>query len=49
MKKLTQIAVEPVFGSLTKFYGLRKIGVLRQSGAHKVIVRQQEPLSRKVP
>jgi len=38
MKKLRQSAVEPVFGSLTQFYGLRKIGVLGKAGAHKVML-----------
>ena len=38
MKKLRQSIVEPVFGSLTQFYGLRKIGVLGKAGAHKVIL-----------
>lgn len=30
--------VEPVSGSLTQFYGLRKKGVLGKVGAHKVIL-----------
>jgi transposase len=38
MKKLRQSTVEPVFGSLTHYYGLRKIGVLGQAGAHKVML-----------
>jgi hypothetical protein len=38
MKKLSQSTVEPVFGSLTQFYGLRKIGVLGKAGAHKVML-----------
>ena len=38
MKKLRQSTVEPVFGSLTQYYGLRKIGVLGQAGAHKVML-----------
>ncbi|MCP4976218.1 MAG: IS1182 family transposase [Maribacter sp.] len=38
MKKLRQSKVEPVFGSLTEFYGLRKIGVLGKAGAHKVML-----------
>jgi hypothetical protein len=38
MKKLRQNTVEPVFGSLTQFYGLRKIGVLGKAGAHKVML-----------
>ncbi|MCP4976211.1 MAG: IS1182 family transposase [Maribacter sp.] len=38
MKKLRQSTVEPVFGSLTQFYGLRKIGVLGKAGAHKVML-----------
>lgn len=38
MKKLRQSTVEPVFGSLTSYYGLRKIGVLGKAGAHKVML-----------
>jgi hypothetical protein len=38
MKKLRQSTVEPVFVSLTQFYGLRKIGVLGKAGAHKVML-----------
>jgi hypothetical protein len=38
MKKLRQSTVEPVFGSLTHYYGLRKIGVLGKPGAHKVML-----------
>ena len=38
MKNLRQSTVEPVFGSLTQFYGLRKIGVLGKAGAHKVVL-----------
>lgn len=38
MKNLRQSKVEPVFGSLTQFYGLRKIGVLGKPGAHKVML-----------
>ncbi len=38
MKKLRQSTVEPVFGSLTQFYGLRKIGVLGKVGAQKVML-----------
>jgi hypothetical protein len=38
MKKLRQSTVEPVFGSLTQFYGLRKIGVLGKAGANKVML-----------
>jgi hypothetical protein len=38
MKKLRQSTVEPVFGSLTQYYGLRKIGVLGKAGAHKVML-----------
>ncbi|WP_422080522.1 IS1182 family transposase [Ulvibacterium sp.] len=38
MKRLRQSTVEPVFGSLTQFYGLRKIGVLGKAGAHKVML-----------
>ena len=38
MKLLRQSTVEPVFGSLTQFYGLRKIGVLGKDGAHKVML-----------
>ena len=38
MKKLRQSTVEPVFGSLTQYYGLRKISVLGKAGAHKVML-----------
>ena len=38
MKKLRQSTVEPVFGSLTHYYGLQKIGVLGKAGAHKVML-----------
>jgi transposase len=38
MKKLRQSTVESVFGSLTHYYGLRKIGVLGKAGAHKVML-----------
>jgi transposase len=38
MKKLRQSTVEPVFSSLTHYYGLRKIGVLGKAGAHKVML-----------
>jgi hypothetical protein len=38
MKKLRQSTVEPVFGSLTQYYGLRQIGVLGKAGAHKVML-----------
>ncbi|MEQ8419211.1 MAG: transposase [Arenibacter algicola] len=38
MKKLRQSTVEPVFGSQTQFYGLRKIGVLGKAGAQKVML-----------
>ena len=38
MKKLRQSTVEPVFGSLTQHYSLRKIGVLGKAGAHKVML-----------
>jgi hypothetical protein len=38
MKKLRQSTVEPVLGSLTHYYGLRKIGVLGKAGAHKVML-----------
>ena len=37
MKLPGQSTVEPVFGSLTQFYGLRKIGVPGKAGAHKVM------------
>ncbi len=37
-KKLRQGTVEPVFGSLTQVYGLRKIGVPGKAGAHKVML-----------
>lgn len=38
MKNLRQSTVEPVFGSLTQFYGLRKIGVLGKAGVNKVML-----------
>jgi len=38
MKTLRQSTVEPVFGSLTRYYSLRKIGVLGKAGAHKVML-----------
>jgi transposase len=38
MKKLRQSTVEPIFGSLTQCYGLRKIGVLGKAGAHRVML-----------
>ena len=38
MKRLRQSTVEPVFGSLTQFYSLRKISVLGKAGAHKVML-----------
>lgn len=38
MKNLRQSKEEPVFGSLTQFYGLRKIGVLGKAGANKVML-----------
>lgn len=37
MKKKRQSTVEPVFGTLINFLGLRKINVKGQSGAHKVM------------
>ena len=38
MKKKRQSTVEPVFGSLTSFYGLRKINTLGISQANKVML-----------
>ena len=38
MKRLRQSTVEPVFGSLIHYYGLRKMGVRGKAGAHKVMV-----------
>ncbi|RYE22516.1 MAG: hypothetical protein EOP45_08095 [Sphingobacteriaceae bacterium] len=38
LKKLRQSTVEPVFGSLTQYYGLNKIGVLGKADAHKVML-----------
>ncbi|GHA81340.1 transposase [Pontibacter akesuensis] len=38
MKKLRQSTVDPVFGTLVQHYGLRRIGVLGKSGAHKVML-----------
>ena len=37
MKKKRQSTVEPVFGTLINFLGLRKINVRGQAGAHKVM------------
>jgi transposase len=38
MKRLRQSTVEPVFGSLIHYYGLRKVGVRGKAGAHKVML-----------
>ena len=38
MKRLRHSTVEPVFGSLIHYYGLRKVSVRGKSGAHKVMV-----------
>ncbi len=38
MKRLRQSWVEPVFGSLVQYYGMRKIGVIGKAGAHKVML-----------
>lgn len=38
MEKLRQSTVQPVSGSLTQFYGPRKIGVLGKAGAHKAML-----------
>ncbi|PSR52307.1 hypothetical protein AHMF7605_24490 [Adhaeribacter arboris] len=38
MKRVRQSTVEPVFGSLIHYYGLRKIGVRGKAGAHKVML-----------
>jgi hypothetical protein len=38
MKGLRQGTVEPVFGSLTQYYGLNKIAVLGIDGAHKTML-----------
>ncbi len=38
MKRLRQSTVEPVFGSLIHYYGLRKIGVRGKVGASKVML-----------
>ncbi|WP_310590686.1 transposase [Dyadobacter sp. CY347] len=38
MKGLRQGTVEPVFGSLTQYYGLNKIPVLGIDGAHKTML-----------
>jgi hypothetical protein len=38
MKGLRQGTVEPVFGSLTQYYGLSKIPVLGIDGAHKIML-----------
>ena len=38
MKKQRQSTVEPVFGSLTQFYDLRKIGVVGKARAKEVML-----------
>jgi hypothetical protein len=38
MKRLRQSTVEPVFGSLIHYYGLRRIGVRGKAGASKVML-----------
>jgi hypothetical protein len=38
MRRLRQGTVEPIFGSLIHYYGLRKIGVRGKAGAHKVML-----------
>jgi hypothetical protein len=38
MKRLRQSTVEPVFGSLIYYYGMRKVGVRGKAGAHKVML-----------
>ena len=38
MKRLRQSTVEPVFGSLINYYGMRKVGVRGKAGAHKVML-----------
>ena len=38
MKRLRQSTVEPVFGNLIYYYGMRKIGVRGKAGAHKVML-----------
>jgi len=38
MKKLRQSTVEPVFGSLVYYYGLKRINVIGKAGAHKVML-----------
>lgn len=38
MKRLRHSTVEPVFGNLIEHFGLRKIGVHRKAGAHKVML-----------
>ena len=38
MRKLRQGTVEPVFGSLIHYYGMRKIGVRGKAGANKVML-----------
>ncbi|SMB92414.1 hypothetical protein SAMN00120144_2152 [Hymenobacter roseosalivarius DSM 11622] len=38
MKRLRHSTVEPVFGSLIHHYGLRRIGMRGQAGAHKAML-----------
>jgi hypothetical protein len=38
MKRLRQSTVEPVCGTLTHYYGLRKIGILGKAGTHKAML-----------
>jgi hypothetical protein len=38
MKRLRQTTVEPVFGSLIHYYGLRQIGVRGKARAHKMML-----------
>lgn len=38
MKRLRHSTIEPVFGSLIHYYGMRKIGVRGKAGAHKVML-----------
>jgi len=38
MRQVRQSTVEPVFGSLTQYYGLRRTNVRGQAGAHKTML-----------
>ena len=38
VKQIRQSIVEPVFGTLTHYYGMSKLGVKGKAGAHKVML-----------